>query len=242
MNKLIKKKILGIEFTDSDLNSILEYIDEKLQKNEKKFYIVTPNPEILIISRKDPDCKNVLNHAEIALPDGVGVLFAGRILGERLKERITGVDFMEMLSERLSKRPITVGFLGGRDSVADETAECLRRKYPGLKVSFVSQDPPESLQSIKCDMLFVAFGSPKQEKWIAQNLESLSIKAAMGVGGAFDIISGRIPRAPSFVRKLGLEWLYRLIREPWRIKRQFRLLEFVFLVFLEKLSLPANRN
>ena len=242
MNKLIKKKILGIEFTDSDLNSILEYIVEKLQKNEKIFYIVTPNPEILIISRKDPDYKNVLNHAEIALPDGVGVLFAGRILGERLKERITGVDFMEMLSERLSKRPITVGFLGGRDGVADETAECLKGRYPDLRVEFVAGEAPDNLSSISCDMLFVAFGSPKQEKWIAENLQKLPVKCAMGVGGAFDIISGRIPRAPSFVRKLGLEWLYRLIREPWRIKRQFRLLEFVFLVFLEKLSLPANRN
>ncbi len=237
---LTKKKILQIDFTEDDLQSILEYIVEKLQKNTKKFYIVTPNPELLMIANKDRDYKNILNQAEIALPDGIGVLFAGQILGKPLHGRITGVDFMEFLCERLSKRPITVGFLGGSGDVADMTAECLRQKYPGLSVSFISQEVPENLQDVKCDMLFVAFGSPKQEKWIAQNLEKLPIKAAMGVGGAFDMISKRFLRAPSFMQKLGLEWLFRLIQQPWRIKRQLRLFEFMLLVFSERFnpSLP----
>src|SRR3989338_9183247 len=134
---LKKKNIMGIGFTDVDFEIILEYVIKKLREDNKKFYIVTPNPEIIILSKKDPGYKNVLNQAEIALPDGVGIVFAGQILGQRLKRRITGVDFMEMLCERLSKQPITVGFLGGARHIADDTSECLVAKYPDLQVSFV---------------------------------------------------------------------------------------------------------
>ena len=237
---LKKKNIMGIGFTDVDFEIILEYVIKKLREDNKKFYIVTPNPEIIILSKKDLGYKNVLNQAEIALPDGVGILFAGQILGQRLKRRITGVDFMEMLCERLSKQPITVGFLGGTRHIADDASECLVAKYPDLQVSFVGTEPPRDLSDIECDMLFVAFGSPKQEKWIAENLNKLSVKAAMGVGGAFDIISGRIPRSPLFLRKIGLEWLFRLIRQPWRIKRQIRLAVFLLLVLRERFKYSLN--
>ncbi|OGH56868.1 MAG: hypothetical protein A2186_00590 [Candidatus Levybacteria bacterium RIFOXYA1_FULL_41_10] len=239
---LNKKYILGVGITDVSFNTILEYLVEKLKKEGKKLYLVTPNPELLMIARRDEGYKKVLNNAEIALPDGIGVVIAGKILGRPLKARATGVDFVYNLCNTIAKQPITVGFLGGSPNVAEKASECLTKKYPGLKVAFaVSEWPSESEVSsqksvVSCDMLFVAFGSPKQEKWIAENLDRLPVKAAMGVGGAFDFISGKVHRAPKFVRGLGLEWLFRLIRQPWRLKRQTALIRFIFLVLKERAS------
>jgi N-acetylglucosaminyldiphosphoundecaprenol N-acetyl-beta-D-mannosaminyltransferase len=130
-----------------------------------------------------------------------------------------------------------VGFLGAGPHVAGLTAECLREKYPGLKINFTETEWNFEKEYPKTDILFVAFGSPKQEIWIAENLSRLPVKVAIGVGGAFDFVSGKVKRAPVFARKLGLEWLFRLIIEPWRIKRQTRLIKFIFLVCKEKFKI-----
>ena len=281
--------LLGIGFNNLKINDVLELIIKGLVKKEKKYYVVTPNPEILVLADGDVNYKKVLNGAKLALPDGIGVIIASRLLLKPLRERIHGVDLMENLCKEVSKRPITVGFLGAGPNVAELTAECLREKYPGLKVVFASEEWNEdnfkfqisnfkSIQQSKnakiresmgnekpkedstafgspqselapsgqnhkssiinhgIDILFVAFGSPKQEIWIAENLEKLPVKVAIGVGGAFDFVSGKVRRAPVFARKLGLEWLFRLIIEPWRIKRQLRLIKFIFLVCKEKIS------
>ena len=155
-------------------------------------------------------------------------------MGKSLKERIHGVDLMENLCKEVSKQPITVGFLGAGPNVAVKTAECLREKYSGLRVGLVAKEWSDDLKDAKVDILFVAFGSPKQEIWIAQNLEKLPAKVVIGVGGSFDFISGKVRRAPKFVQNLGLEWLFRLIIQPWRIKRQLRLVKFLYLVLREK--------
>lgn len=239
---LEKKKILDIDFSDIKSEEVLEYLEKKLQKRMEKGYIVTPNPELLMVARKDDKFKQVLNRADLALPDGVGVLWASKILGKPLKERITGVGLMEKVCREMSKRPITVGFLGGKQNVAVETAECLRKKYPGLKVVYVGEEWPKNeiknlklkIKTFHIDILFVAFGSPKQELWISENLEKLPVKVAIGVGGAFDFISGRVKRAPLWVQSAGFEWFYRLIKQPWRIKRQSILPLFVLLVVKER--------
>ena len=170
------------------------------------------------------------------MPDGSGIILASKVLGKPIKRRITGVDFMENLCNEVSKRPITVGFLGGGPNVADKTAECLQNKYPGLKVGLVSQEWSSDLKLQKIDILFVAFGSPKQEMWIAQHLASLPATVTIGVGGAFDFISGKVQRSPKILRRLGLEWLFRLTIQPWRIKRQLSLLTFIILVLKEKIK------
>jgi len=267
-----KKFILGVGITNATKEEILEYIIKSLGKRDKKLFIVTPNPEILVLASKDKEYKKILNSAEIALPDGVGIIIASKILKVRLKERVTGVELLEGLCLAIAEKPITVGFLGGRDRVAEKTAECLRKKYPGLKVAFAGSEWPaqvddrrlkiedstlkmedggsiyplsstiNNLPSIfyrlwsNIDILFVAFGAPKQEIWISENLERLPVRVAIGVGGAFDYISGRVPRAPTLVQKLGFEWIFRLIIQPWRIKRQIALLEFAYLVFKEKIA------
>ncbi|MDO8658833.1 MAG: WecB/TagA/CpsF family glycosyltransferase [Candidatus Levybacteria bacterium] len=245
---LEKKKVLEIGITDATENEILKYIITSLEKKEEKYYIVTPNPEILVYSNSHSSFKTILNNARIALCDGIGIIWAGKILGQGVKHRVGGTDFIEKVCSEVCKKPITVGFLGGRGSVAEKTAECLQKKYPGLKVVFAASEWPEnsskfirstsSGQSSKLsiDILFVAFGFPKQEEWIAQNLDKIPVKMAMGVGGAFDYISGNVRRAPVWIRNIGLEWLYRLIRQPWRIKRQLALLEFIFLVLKKKFT------
>ena len=229
--------LLGVGFNNLKIKDVLELIIKGLVKNEEKCYVVTPNPEILVLADSDSNYKKVLNGAKLALPDGIGVMIASKLLSTPLKDRIHGVDLMEDRCKEVSKQPITVGFLGAGPHVAELTADCLREKYPGLKVNFTEEEWNFEKKYPKTDILFVAFGSPKQEIWIAENLSRIPIRVAIGVGGAFDFISGKVRRAPVFVRKLGLEWLFRLIIEPWRIKRQLRLIKFIFLVCKEKFQI-----
>ncbi len=231
-----KKNLLGVDFTDERLVDILEYINKTIQKGEEKFYVVTPNPEILVIANTDSHYEKVLNGAKLALIDGIGVIIAGKLLGVSLKNRISGIDFVESVCKYIVEKPITVGFLGAGPHVAEKAAECLRKKYPGLKVSFSVQEWEGASLKKHTDILFVAFGSPKQEIWISEHLKDLPVTVAVGVGGAFDMISGKVRRAPVFVRAIGLEWLFRLLTQPWRISRQLRLLQFGWLVLKEKFS------
>ncbi len=230
-----KKNILGVGLTNATNQEVLEYIIRSIENFKKKLFIVTPNPEFLVLANKNPTFKNILNRADLASADGIGVIIAGKFLGKSLKERFTGIELVESLCEMVAEKPITVGFLGGRAHVAEKTAECLQKRYPGLKVSFVREEWPNG-EKKKADILFVAFGVPKQEFWINENLDKIPVKIAIGVGGAFDYISGNVKRAPVWMQNIGLEWLFRLILQPWRIKRQLSLLKFIWLVIKEKLS------
>jgi len=242
MTNFEKIDLLGIGITNATEIQVLEFIVENLEKQTEKYYIVTPNPELLVIANTDKEYKKILNNARLALADGIGVLVASRIIGKPLKQRITGVDLVENLCREVAEKPITTGFLGAGSGVADLAAECLRNKYPGLKVKLVASEWSDNLKLDKIDILFVAFGSPKQEVWISNNLHNIPAKVIIGVGGSFDFISGRVPRAPRLLRKLGLEWLFRLIIQPWRIKRQVSLIRFVILVLRELLkSLKKGR-
>lgn len=266
ISDLVKTDILGVAVTNVSAKYTLEYILRKITQTSEKFYLVTPNPEILVKAQKDPVFKNILNQARISLCDGVGMQWASRLLGNPRQQRITGVDMMERLCAGIVEKPITVGFLGGRPGVADEVSKRLQEKYPGLKVGFAGEEWPEAgdgrseigdrskgknekhfhnLSAIphkQVDLLFVAFGFPKQEIWMAEHIDKLDVRVMMGVGGAFDYISGRVPRAPKSIRSIGLEWLYRLIREPWRWRRQLALIEFVRLVLKQKLFLLSLRG
>lgn len=280
-----KNFLLGIGITNATKQDILQYILRSLKKTEDSYYITTPNPEILVYAGHHLQFKIILNQARLALPDGIGVMWAGKILGKPFRERITGVDFMELLCKEISgsnastsEKPITVGFLGGRSKIAERAAECLQSRYPGLKVVFVSEEWPESyvvcaevanenfrvahakkqkikirdfesanshsenfvgsprvLQTKFIDILFVAYGFPKQEEFMATHVGKIPVKVMIGVGGAFDYISGVVPRAPLLIRSIGFEWLFRLIVQPWRITRQLLLLKFTYLVLQEKL-------
>ncbi len=243
---LVKTNVLGIDITNATENSILEYVISSIENTHKNISIVTPNPEIVVYAAKHPEFKKILANVDIALCDGMQLFRAAKLLHKPLQERITGVEFMEDICKRINKKPITVGFLGGRNGVAQITADCLTKKYPELKVVFIGEESNEIFPTnIKkpelkreqpdiIDILFVAFGFPKQEEWMAEHINKIPARVMVGVGGAFDYLSGRVPRAPEFVRHLGFEWLYRLIRQPWRWKRQLALIEFAWMVMGEK--------
>lgn len=231
----MKVNTLGVKIDDISLDQAIYIVETWLKKGGKR-YIVTPNPEFIVRAQNDQEFMEILNKANLAIPDGVGLKLAG------VKNRIAGVDLMEKLCEIASQKGLSVGLLGGKDNVAKLTAQKLAEKYPSLKISFAEDggevdeqgDLSSSSGRKKMDILFVAFGPPKQEKWIAKNLKNIPVKVAMGVGGAFDFLSGKIPRAPERIRNLGLEWLFRLTVEPWRIKRQLALVKFVWLVLTKK--------
>jgi len=257
---LSNTKILNVNITNETEKKVLEYVIERIKQGDKKTFIITPNPEMLVYANNHLDYQDKLNSADVSLPDGIGLFFASGVLGDSLQERITGVDFLEKLCKEAKENPLSMGFLGGKDGVAKRAAERLLKKYPWLDIVFVSPEWNEegfkvasSLQLVvrkkekrqatnyqspdtTIDILFVAYGVPKQEEWIYEHLAQLPVKAAIGVGGAFDYLSGTVHRAPFIIRFLGFEWLFRLIVQPWRLKRQLALLEFISLVFKEKFS------
>lgn len=247
---LPKSQLLGTGITTSSRKKILEYIFRGLRKKAKKMIIFTPNPEIIIMGYHNLQFRTILNTASLALPDGIGVIWAGKLLGKNFKKRITGVDAIFDLCGMASDYGFTVGLIGGEDKIAEIAAECLVRKYPKLKISFAESggqisekgEMIGSYQVSKTDLLFVAFGPPKQEIWISENIESLPIKIVMGVGGAFDYIASSVPRAPKWLQNLGFEWLFRLVTQPWRFKRQLALAEFVYLVLKEKFGYHNNNG
>lgn len=260
---LVKTSVFDILITNATMSDVLEFVSKSIEENRKPYYIVTPNPEMIVYASKHNEFRQILNRAQIALCDGMQLFRAAAFVGKPLKERITGVQLMESLCQSVSEKPITVGFLGGRDGVAKMAADRLSQKYPDLNVVFVGEEPEElrdfhvtidneklkrlaghknfvtrlnNKKQKHIDILFVAFGFPKQEEWMFKNLSKIDVSVMMSVGGAFDYVSGRVSRAPQWVQHAGFEWLYRLIRQPWRWRRQLALFEFLLLVLKEKMK------
>ncbi len=225
-----KIEILGVRFDNVNLQeAALKAI--KLAKGNSKTYITTPNPEIVLKAIKNPIFLEVLNNSALNIPDGTGILLASRYLSKQkvLKERVTGIDLMLEICKRSGYENLKIFLLGASESAGKKAKQHLEEKYPNIKIvgrlskSPRAEDEKEIIETINhsnADILFVAFGAPKQELWISRNLQKLtSVKLAIGVGGAFDFIAGIKKRAPKIFRKLGLEWLIRFIQEPKRIKR-----------------------
>lgn len=251
----MRVKILGVEIDKISLNQSLEIIENWLTK-DGQHYVVTPNLEFILDAQKDEEFRRVLNKADLSIPDSsrIGWILHFYHQTNILKRLITfpliliprvyrfdtiaGTDLMEALIKRANEKGFTIGFLGGGKGVANRVSERLRKKYQKLKVGYIDNGGVINKQGdwvegnrltfSKVDILFVAFGHIKQEKWIAKNLSKLPVKIAIGVGGAFDYFSGDVLRAPGLIRELGFEWLFRLISQPWRIKRQFKLAKFLF--------------
>ncbi len=241
-----EKEIFGIEFKNLSEKDILEKIKKFLEKPKGILHIISLNPEILVISEEDREFKEILRKAQIKIVDGIGVVIASRILRLGGLSRVTGVDLFQSLLSWAGKRSLKILLIGGREKLAESIADCYQRQFKGAKfvgiegikdIKNVLKKEEQKIFSIVADLkphfVFVAFGSPFQEKWIWRNRGKLEGSVVMGVGGAFDYVGGRVPRPPYFLRKLGFEWLWRLILQPWRARRQLRLLKFAFLVFKE---------
>ncbi|MBI5666775.1 MAG: WecB/TagA/CpsF family glycosyltransferase [Chloroflexi bacterium] len=204
-------------------------------------HVCTINPEFVMVAQRDPNFFNILNRADLCVPDGVGLLWAARHLGHPLPERVTGSDGVPRIAERAAQTGWRLFLLGAAPGVAEKAAEVLRQQYPGVTIvgTYGGSPAPEEEDAIVervnasgADILFVAYGAPEQDKWIARNLPRLKVAMAMGVGGSLDFIAGIVPRAPLWMQRAGLEWLFRLYLQPWRFKRMLRLPRFVLAVLL----------
>ena len=230
--------ILGVPIHAITFSGLLDWIGQLCDRRAdgRPHQIATVNPEFVMTAQRDPIFRVVLERAALCLPDGIGLLWAARGL---LPERVTGSDGAPLIAERAASKGWRIFLLGAAPGVAEQTAAVLTQRYPGLQIAGTHAGSPsaEEEESIvqmvnqsKADILFVAYGAPKQDKWIARNLPRLQVRVAMGVGGAFDFISGKAVRAPRWMRQIGLEWLYRLGREPWRWRRMLALPRFALAV------------
>jgi N-acetylglucosaminyldiphosphoundecaprenol N-acetyl-beta-D-mannosaminyltransferase len=189
--------------------------------------VATVNPEFVMRAQQDPDFARVLESADLCLADGTGVVWAARRDGCALREPVAGTDMLPLLASMCARRGFRLFLLGAGPGVAAELASSLRTRHPTLQVASHSGSPDpgsdeESLRLIRdhrTHVLLVAYGAPKQEMWIDRHRSRLDVPVAMGVGGAFDYLTGRVPRAPVWMRRAGLEWLHRLAHQPWRIRR-----------------------
>lgn len=230
--------ILGIGIDNLAEEEALQRIEEFVESG-LPHQVVTVNPEFLVVAQEDHQFQEVLNEADLAVPDGVGLLWAARFLGKPLKGRVTGVELVRSLSKIAEEKGYRIFLLGAGEGVAQAAAEVLQNECPQLMIAGTyagspaleeEEDIAEKITAAKPNMLFVAYGFPQQDIWIRRNVSRMRVPMAMGVGGAFDYISGTVRRAPAWMCRLGLEWLYRLIRQPWRWRRMLRLPRFVWLV------------
>ncbi len=234
-------RILGLPVDAITYPQWLDLIAEWIASNHVH-HVCTINPEFIVIARHDINFHNILSRADLCVPDGVGLLWAARHLGKPLPERVTGSDGVPRIAEHAAQTGWKLYFLGAAPGVADKAASVLRQQHPTLQIVGIYSGSPapdeedaiiEMINASDADILFVAYGAPEQDKWIARNLPRLRVKMAMGVGGSFDFIAGIIPRAPLWMRRYGIEWLYRLYLQPWRIWRMLRLPRFVVAVLLK---------
>lgn len=232
-------RILGVPVHQVTMAETLGIVEQYLTAPGLR-QIATVNPEFVMAAQKDAEFMAVLQEAALCIPDGIGLLWAARILGGWLPERVAGSELVYHLAGLAAEKGCRLFLLGAGPGVAEEAAVILQERYPALVIAGTYAGSPdtaendgivERINESTADMLFVAYGAPNQDKWIARNREKLtSVRVAIGVGGSLDFITGRAVRAPAWVQRLGLEWLHRLFREPWRWRRMLALPRFALWV------------
>ena len=231
--------ILGVRIDDVTLEAALAQVQVYLR--EGSFHqIATINPEFVVLAQKSMELRNALNGSALNVPDGVGVLWAARRLGKPFSERVAGQEMVDQISRLAAQERFRVFLLGAREGIAERAAAILCRRNPGLEIAGCYAGSPAReeedeiigrVNAANAQILFVAYGPPRQELWIARNAPRLNVSIAMGVGGTFDTIAGVVPRAPQWIRRMGFEWTYRLLREPRRLKRQMTIPYFMWLIW-----------
>lgn len=225
----MKTEVLGVRFDNVTMEEAAQMGAEMLKENQFH-YVVTPNPEFLLAAEKDHEFQQVLNGADLVLPDGIGVVYSAKILGTPLKERVPGIEFSACMLEELNRQGGRLFLLGAKPGVAEQAGEKIQAQYPDLVVCGTQdgyfQDEEAVLLKVAAarpDLLFVCLGAPKQEKWMARWGKHTGARLAIGLGGALDVYAGNVERAPESWQKLGMEWAYRLKKEPNRIGRMAKL-------------------
>lgn len=243
-DKSSRMRVLGVPVDRVDMRQAINRLEEMLDQPGLS-HIVTPNPEIIVNAGKDPVLRNIIEKAELVVPDGIGLVYASKILGWPLHERVTGIDFLNMALSVLEQRGKSIYLLGSRPGAdgeagtAEKAAKAMQKAFPGLKVAgtyhgyFGAEEEAAIVDEINrsgADFLCVALGAPKQEKFISRHRNELKVSVAIGVGGSLDVYAGNVKRAPAFYREHGLEWLYRLKQEPSRYRRMLALPAFMLKV------------
>lgn len=243
-------KIYGVNIHNTSLDEASKIMEEYLKGDELRV-ISTPNTEIVMEAKKDDKLKAIINRADLIVPDGIGLIYASKIKKKPLQERVTGFDLSIKLLEIGNENGYRIYLLGGKEGVAKKAAQHIKEKYPNIEIAGFHngyfkgshtghKDSHEELKLIEdinsniADIIFVGLGFPKQEIWIDENRDKMNAKVIIGNGGVMDILSGNAKRAPEIYQRLGLEWLYRLIQNPSRLKRQLVLPKFLLEAIFNK--------
>lgn len=231
-------RILQVPFLSMTRQETADYLAQRIQQ-EDRMQVVTANPEIVMIGRENPSYMNLLQQADVITPDGIGVVLASRWVGEPLPERVAGYELLHTLMEHANEHGWSYVLVGASPASCTGAAETLQRMYPQARCAghFDGYFTPEkekdilaSIRDVRPELLFVGLGAPRQEEWIARHLATLPVNLAMGIGGSLDVLSGTVTRAPEIWQKLNLEWLYRLLSQPKRWRRQLLLPKFALSV------------
>ena len=234
--------ILGIPFSCLDMQQTMALLKQWID-NDKHGMVVTANAEMVMLAEKNSEFRQIITQADLVTPDGIGILWAAKRLGCTLRERVTGIDLADALIKASAKNNWTVFFLGGKPGIAEKAEQKMREKYPGFKTGGIHHGYLKDIDEISlinaireshAQILLVAMGAPVQEKWISQHLQNLNVPVVMGIGGSFDVWAGNVKRAPIWMQKVGMEWLFRLICQPERLGRVLCLPVFMKKVIFAK--------
>ncbi|MGC8668699.1 MAG: WecB/TagA/CpsF family glycosyltransferase [Chthonomonadales bacterium] len=241
MPPIAEAPILDVKVHLVDMEQTLRILNDYVRLGGSH-HVVTLDASMCVAARHDPELRAIVQSADLVTPDSAGVLWALKRAGFHLKERVSGVEIVERLCANSAETGISFYFLGSAPGVAEQAGKRAQQRFPGCRIVgchdgyFTPQEEPRILEEIRAarpDVLCVALGIPKQEKWIARHRHALQIPVMIGVGGTLDVLSGRVKRAPTWVRRLSLEWLYRLARNPRKISKVLCLPRFVAMVLAE---------
>ncbi len=236
-----KINIVGVQIDNLSKDEAIAKIDSFII-SKNPHYVVTPYSEMIVFAREDEIYRGALNQAHLSLPDGIGIIFAAKFFGMKIKERIVGRKFIFDLAKLSESKKYSMALVGGLDDVATKTADKLKEIFPNLKINLTLSPPAfdesviQKISESNSDILLIGYSPPKQELWLSQNYLKLNTKVAIGLGGTFDYLAGKHPVPPNFMHQMGLEWFWRLITQPWRIKRIWNAVPvFIWKVFKYKL-------
>ncbi len=232
--------ILGVGFDNMTMDEALAE-GMRLIEADGAHYVVTPNPEIVEVCREDSEAMQAVQNASLVIADGIGVIYGAKIMKTPLKEKLPGVEYAMRLMEKMAERGKSLFLLGAKPGVAEEAGRRLQEQYPGLKIAgthdgYFKEDDGvvRAIRESGADVVFVCLGAPKQEKWMMKNGEATGAHLLLGLGGCLDVFSGTVQRAPKVFQKLGLEWFYRLLKNPSRAGRMMKLPLFLIHVMRER--------
>jgi N-acetylglucosaminyldiphosphoundecaprenol N-acetyl-beta-D-mannosaminyltransferase len=252
----MRVNICGIEIDRYNFDQVLDRITNHAIAGRDPEYVVTPNAMHIISLQEDAAFREIYRQAFLVVPDGVSLLWSAKFLNTPLNGRVNGTDLFEQLCAVAAERGLKVFLLGGRERAADAAREILEARHPALKIvgthcppyGFESQSTELALINAKIiaaqpDLLFVGLGAPKQEKWIAANYQQLGVPISVGIGVSFELVANMVSRAPVWMQKTGLEWLFRLIVEPGRLWKRYIIGNplFILLVLKQRLGLLASK-